>query len=390
MIDPYRPLSLYIHFPFCTTKCSYCAFYSEETRPNSTRLALYETALLQELEAIVKVRKIPFETVYLGGGNPGLASFSALKQLLDLVSKPGKPKECNIELNPESLKSSHARLFENRITRMSLGIQSLHQKHLQTLGRHATREVNLHAIELAKNLRNRFNIQLNLDLMTCIPGQSISDALDDIDSIISLAAPEHLSLYNLTVEEGTVLAETVETGMLQVLDEDQQADMLNACWAHLAKKGYSHYEISNFSTSVATRSQHNERYWRLQDYIGLGPSAAGTFITETGGIRTSSESTIATYCTSAPFSTYTVETMDKETVMSEQLLMGLRTAEGIDKKAWLTRYKNDFDQLFKTKIAFLEQQEIKLIKNTENYFSLTSAGCMLLDAIVLELSLALK
>ncbi|MDY0372362.1 MAG: radical SAM family heme chaperone HemW [Sphaerochaetaceae bacterium] len=385
MIDPYRPFSLYIHFPFCQTKCSYCAFYSEETRRDSPSISMYEKVLLQELKAIVDIRKAPFETVYIGGGNPGLASLTALTEILEMIHSLGTPKELSIEMNPESLHGGHAQLFEQGLSRLSIGIESLAVNHLRTLGRHATRETNLRAMNLANEFHKSYPIQLNFDLMTCIPGQTIADALSDIDTLIDLSAPEHISLYNLTVEEGTILAKEVANGTLQVIDEDQQAEMLSACWAHLAQLGYNQYEISNFSTTAATRCKHNERYWRLQDYIGIGPSAAGTI----GNNRTTSDATIETYRRAPSFASYTLETMDRLTLMNEQLLMGLRTTDGIDKEAWLARYGVNFDQLCEAEIAFLEQQDPVLIHNTENNFALTSSGFMVLDAIVLKLSQAL-
>lgn len=346
---------------------------------------MYEKVLLQELKAIVDIRKAPFETVYIGGGNPGLASLTALTEILEMIHSLGTPKELSIEMNPESLHGGHAQLFEQGLSRLSIGIESLAVNHLRTLGRHATRETNLRAMNLANEFHKSYPIQLNFDLMTCIPGQTIADALSDIDTLIDLSAPEHVSLYNLTVEEGTLLAKEVANGTLQVIDEDQQAEMLSACWAHLAQLGYNQYEISNFSTTAATRCKHNERYWRLQDYIGIGPSAAGTI----GNIRTTSDATIETYRRAPSFASYTLETMDRLTLMNEQLLMGLRTTDGIDKEAWLARYGVNFDQLCEAEIAFLEQQDPVLIHNTENNFALTSSGFMVLDAIVLKLSQAL-
>jgi len=347
---------------------------------------MYEKVLLQELKAIVDIRKAPFETVYIGGGNPGLASLTALTEILEMIHSLGTPKELSIEMNPESLHGGHAQLFEQGLSRLSIGIESLAVNHLRTLGRHATRETNLRAMNLANEFHKSYPIQLNFDLMTCIPGQTIADALSDIDTLIDLSAPEHISLYNLTVEEGTILAKEVANGTLQVIDEDQQAEMLSACWAHLAQLGYNQYEISNFSTTAATRCKHNERYWRLQDYIGIGPSAAGTI----GNIRTTSDATIETYRSAPSFASYTLETMDRLTLMNEQLLMGLRTSDGIDKDAWYKRYGINFDQLCKAEMAFLEQQNPVLIHNTEKNFALTSSGFMVLDAIVLKLSQALE
>ncbi len=134
-----------------------------------------------------------------------------LEDILGQIVRLGTPDEVTIEMNPESLSAAHERLVDVGLTRISMGIQSLQERHLRTLGRNARREDNVSALRLMKDLRARTRWQLNCDLMTCIPGQTVTDALGDIDELIALAEPDHISLYNLTVEEGTVLAEAVGT-----------------------------------------------------------------------------------------------------------------------------------------------------------------------------------
>lgn len=315
---------------------------------------------------------------------------SFLAELVSTITTIGKPLEFSMEMNPESVQYAHSAIFASGLDRLSLGIQSMQDRHLKTLGRNTDRRKNLQGLSRVKELQDTFGFQLNCDLMTCIPGQSIADALYDIDELVSLATPDHISLYNLTVEESTPLAQQVAGGSLMVLDEDQQADMLESCWNHLAALGYSQYEISNFSTEKATRCLHNERYWRLDEYIGIGPSAAGTIVSTGQAIRTTGASDISLYTKDKAFSSYEIYPLTVAESMHEHLLMGLRTSYGIEKDAWFKRYAYRFNEQFSERIGLLGRFGKKLFIDSDERFALTRAGFMLLDSIVLHLSQALE
>ncbi len=385
-IDPHTPYSLYIHVPFCRKKCSYCAFYSvpEQNCPVN-QSENYMGVLLQELQEVVSILRRPFETIYIGGGDPGILQIEDLSRILSLSHTHGSPNECTMEINPNSLSQKHEVLFEKGLNRISMGIQSMQERHLAALGRLATPEENIHALSILNQWKNENGIGINVDLMTCIPGQSISDALLDIDTVIQELSPDHISLYNLTIEEGTPLAYSLEHGTLHVPHEDEQYEMLHACWNHLETYGFEHYEISNFSRSRKTRSKHNERYWNLQNYIGLGPSAAGTmFVDSLHALRTHGVPNLDIYAKSKPFEAYEYEKLGEKELIEESLLVGLRTSDGILVSDWNKRFGKSFMNLFSETLNRLQTHNAELMRIDSNHVALTQEGFMLLDSLVLS------
>jgi oxygen-independent coproporphyrinogen-3 oxidase len=376
-------LSLYIHVPFCTTKCSYCAFYSISGQSSRTMEA-FATRLHDELRLLMERRSAPFKTVFLGGGNPGILNFRDLCTIVDLVCEKGKPEEFTIEMNPESLRKDLFPIFNRGINRLSIGIQSLNASHLKILGRNASLSESLQAMHMAMEIRNLYGTQLNFDLMTGIPGQSISEALIDIERLTEISKPEHISLYNLTIEEGTNLAKMVGLRTFQPLSEDQQADNLEACWKTLAALGYEHYEVSNFARNGAV-CLHNLRYWALQQYVGIGPSAVGTLRTPGGLARWTGVSSIHDYIDNPPFHNYTLERISEAEEITEYLLVALRTKMGIDKAGFAQRFDRIFDGLFRPAIQKIQKSNPALLQDSPDSFTLTEQGWMVMDAIVLDL-----
>jgi len=385
-IDPSQSYSLYVHIPFCGRKCDYCAFYSEVPSSKGIMGSLSDQ-LESELGLLVDHLRVPFDTIYFGGGDPGMLPIDTLVRLLSLSQKRGKARETTMEMNPEHIRKEHSVLFSHGMDRLSVGIQSMNGRHLSTLGRNATIESIEHAMDTIRSLRTFHEFRLNCDLMTCIPGQTIPDALEDIDSLVEGFAPDHISLYNLTVEEGTPLANRMSKGTLHVMDEDEQAVLLHACWEQLEEYGYVHYEVSNFSIDVDHRSKHNERYWKLLPYIGLGPSAAGTlFLHPSHAMRSTGVAHVAEYCAGGPFSAYHFEEIDRDALMLETILVALRTSDGIDIDRWNERFSDDFNSRFGKTIATIMQHMEGVCILSPHRFSLTGKGFMVLDSIVLELA----
>lgn len=379
LLRPNHAYPLYIHVPFCRKKCSYCAFYS--IRQNATNQDQYQQVLMQEVSDVVSVLAHPFDTVYIGGGDPGLLDVAYLIELLDVITTHGKPVECTIEINPTSLTDEHERLIEAGVNRFSIGIQSMHETTLRTLGRQAAVSDNHRAFALINSWKRAHAIECNGDLMTCIPGQQISDAIQDIDTLVDMLHPDHISLYNLTIEEGTELSRQIADQTLPLSSEDQQYDILNACWEHLHARGYEHYEISNFSQNRTHRSRHNEHYWRLDDYIGLGPAAAGTLTTDDGNvIRTACTPSVTSY--QRVWKAYHYETLTTSEVMLELILVGLRTADGIDLASWKSRFSQDFTKICHHTIERCMQQSPPLMMCDAHRCALTEVGFMMLDSIV--------
>ena len=301
-----------------------------------------------------------------------------LSEIVSTVNKLGTPKEVTIEVNSESLREEHSLLLERGVTRFSVGLQSLNQEHLKTLGRRVNLEANYRAIELTNHWRENYDLEVNFDLITSIPNQTVEEAVAEINQLIEMANPNHISLYNLTLEEGSELAQMRN---LPFKGEQEEATLLFTLWEELEALGYHQYEISNFAKEERYQSLHNSRYWSLEDYLGLGSSAVSLI----SNVTLSNESDLTTYGKSEPFTTYLKEELTPVEMMESQLMMSLRSSKGVDKREWLKRYGVEFNTLFNAPIKALLNDERHLIKDTPSCFALTKEGFMLLDAIVLYL-----
>ncbi len=374
---PDGPLSLYLHIPMCKSRCSYCAFYSEPAAHWQGRREAYTERLIAEIEESGVAHR-PLHTLYIGGGDPANLGCDNLDAILTVAQQGGAPDEVTIEVNPESFDRSLFPLFEKHlVTRLSMGIQTMDQKILRLLGRSATVEANRRALALAQEARRCHGIDLSIDLMAALPSQTIAGTLFDLDEVLSLCDVEHLSLYCLTVEEGTALARDVGEGRVDILDEDGQESFLRALWRGLADRGFEHYEISNFAKG-GRYSRHNTVYWQLGDYLGLGSGAASTL----GAIHLEQGQTLARYTEAEPLSGYECEETTSVERVEEYLMMGLRTMWGIDKGRFRSRYGIEFDRLFGNAI---EHFDVNWYHNSEQFFSLTEDGWMVSDDILVRL-----
>lgn len=345
----------------------------------------YMQRLEAELEAVVSSSNSAFSTIFVGGGNPGCLTFTQLQSMLSLAHTKGKPNECTIEMNPETFNRSLFPLFEESlVTRVSMGIQSMDDGVLATLGRNARRADNLRSIALAQEAHDQYGVELSFDLMLCLPGQTLEMAISDVDEIMSLASPSHISLYCLTVEEGTDLSEKVSSGLLPVLDEDGQEAFLWGVWNHLKGFGFRHYEVSNFSRDDQN-CKHNLTYWNLDSYLGLGCSAVSALREGPRLQHVTQNQTLFIYAHDDPFTGYSEETLTLSEHMEEFLMMALRTDIGIDKEVFAKRFSRSFDKNFSSVIETLDS---RWYVSTEQSFSLTENGFMVLDEVVLRFSLA--
>ena len=279
------PLSLYVHIPWCVRKCPYCDFNSHEMKPphnHSLPLAeergmagidlelerQYVSALIADLElALPQVWGRPVHTVFFGGGTPSLLSARALDELLSAIRArlPLAPDaEITLEANPGTFEAKKFAEFRAAgVNRLSIGIQSFDPAHLKALGRIHDGVQARAAIEIAQASFDNFN----LDLMYALPGQTVEQALADIDTAIGFG-PEHVSAYHLTIEPNTYFSRHPP----QIPDQDLAADMQEAIEARLASAGYRHYETSAFARP-AREARHNRNYWTFGDYLGIGAGA---------------------------------------------------------------------------------------------------------------------
>ena len=267
-------LGIYIHIPFCRSKCDYCDFYSLAGRED--RMDDYQKALITHIkEASPQARGWQVDTVYFGGGTPSFYGEKRLRELLRLIAKRfdlAKDAEITVECNPDSvdLKMLQA-LRKAGVNRLSLGVQSACDQELQNLHRPHTFEQAVQAVTMARQAKFQ---NLSLDLIYGLPGQTMEGWQNTVEQILALK-PEHLSCYGLKVEAGTPLDYRVSRGE-RLPDDDQQADMYLWAVDRLAQEGFRQYEISNFARS-GFQSRHNLKYWMGHPYIGFGPGAHSDF-----------------------------------------------------------------------------------------------------------------
>jgi putative oxygen-independent coproporphyrinogen III oxidase len=261
------PLSLYIHWPWCVRKCPYCDFNSHESNGPIPETA-YLDALRADLEAALPLvwgRKI--QTIFIGGGTPSLMSAAGLERLMSDVRTLlplALDAEITMEANPGTFEIERFKSFRaSGINRLSIGIQSFNGRHLQALGRiHDEREA-LRAVEIAHAHFDNFN----LDLMYALPGQTLLEAQQDLDTALAFAPP-HLSLYHLTMEPNTVFAKYPP----QLPSDDESADIQDMIAQQTAAAGYQHYEVSAYA-QPGRQARHNLNYWEFGDYLGIGAGA---------------------------------------------------------------------------------------------------------------------
>lgn len=275
----FPPLSLYIHIPWCVRKCSYCDFNSHKAEPALPEQA-YVQALLADLDQDLPLAaERSVETVFIGGGTPSLFSPEAIHALLQGVAErlPLSPQaEITLEANPGTAESGKFRGFrEAGINRLSIGVQSLNDRHLQALGRIHGRAEAIRAAAMAKDAG--FD-NFNLDLMFGLPGQTQAEALEDVGGVLALN-PSHISFYQLTLEPNTLFHKYPPT----LPADDALWAMQEACQALLAGAGYRQYEVSAYARA-GFRCRHNENYWRFGDYLGIGAGAHGKLTSASGNI----------------------------------------------------------------------------------------------------------
>lgn len=371
MIDSYsadKPLSLYIHVPFCRSRCGYCAFYStiydEDNREGYYRI------LEKELEALVDDVRRPFYTIYFGGGNPMLLGVDRILSLLDLAQRYGKSAETTVEINPEDVSPEIGKLYP-QVTRISTGIQSMSDETLTFLNRRTRVRDNIKAMEYLSSSPFIWNA----DIMTAVPGTDVDDTLYDIDSV-STYKPHHISFYCLTFEEGTPLITRSAP-----LGDEKEGDYLLSGWSRLKKNGYQHYEISAFSLP-GYECSHNSVYWTLGQYIGLGPQAE-SFLGYTTGTTMRNRESIEDFIRNPGFD---CEPLTKEETEESYLLTALRRESGIEKEYYRERFNLSFDDLYSDRISTLDPE---WYINTDKAFSLTEKGMLMLNTVILTLSIAI-
>ena len=346
----YKPLGLYIHIPFCKSKCVYCDFYS---LPNAEEgMDRYTAALCRQLaELAPRTQAHQVDTVYFGGGTPSYLGAKRLRQILKTVYKHyrlAKDAEITLEANPDSAgdwKNLRA-LRRAGFNRISLGVQSADDEQLKTLGRPHTFAQAQEAVAAARKAKIK---NVSLDLIYGLPGQTMESWQDTVEKAAALG-PEHLSCYGLKVEEGTPLWDM--QGELALPDDDAQADMYLWTVERMGELGYRQYEISNFA-KPDYESRHNLKYWTLGEYAGFGPGAHS----DLGGVRYAYVRDLRAYCegveTEGDILSENDRIPDRDRDI-EYIMLGLRTSKGLSRKEFEYRFRLPFGPIQEVLERFAE------------------------------------
>lgn len=321
-------IGLYIHIPFCRSKCIYCGFYSEV---NSNLREKYISSLIKEMELYNdRFRDRTFNTIYIGGGTPSLLTGDQLKRIFDALHRYfyfESEIEVTIEANPESVNPYIVKVWkEVGINRVSLGVQSAHDNELKFLGRVHNISMAEEAIEVIK--RNKI-LNFNIDLIFGIPGQTVDTFKKSIEWAINKGA-RHISTYSLTAEEGTKLHGLVKSGKVNMPDEEELRKMYRIREEVLSTYGFKRYEISNFALP-GFESMHNRIYWFHGEYLGLGPSAA-SFVYSPEIVRWQNDADLTRYICALSNGVLQPAKRDyltRSALLLERIFLYIRTLKGI-------------------------------------------------------------
>ncbi|MFC1735334.1 radical SAM family heme chaperone HemW [Candidatus Hydrogenedentota bacterium] len=365
-------MGIYLHIPFCRTKCPYCDFFSVVSEESS--ISEYVNALKSEIDLRRGALPGPFGSVYIGGGTPSILPVDAIATLLEAVTStfPLNPDaEITVELNPGDVTEELAQgLLQNGVNRISLGIQSFDDRALEVLGRRHDAGEARRAVDVLS--RASFE-NISIDLIFGVPGRRVSDWHSDLDELLDLE-PEHVSCYTLTVERGTPLEKMIETGDLPNVDDDLQADMFEAAHARLSEAGYEHYEISNYA-KPGKRSRHNMKYWRNERYLGFG-AVAFSYV---DNLRSGNLASVSRYMSTLrdgnlPIDQAVTDMIGPFAEMGETVIQSLRTSDGLSLEAFKKRFRVNAGDLFGPSLD--EGTKLELIEISDDVFKPTLRGMM--------------
>lgn len=387
-------IGLYLHVPFCETKCPYCDFntYSgiEDQIPG------YLQAVTNELTDWGRLLSQPLvRTVFLGGGTPSYLPANEIEKILDTIRcsfKIEEAAEVTMECNPGDVTSEHAAVWrEAGINRISMGVQSFDDGLLKMLGR---RHTAIEAIEAFRTLRTAGFSNLSFDLMYGLINQSFDQWTTTLNSAISLD-PQHISLYSLQIEQGTPLAVDVSAGRYSMPDDDLAADMYEKAQSALGSAGFQQYEISNWA-KPGSESKHNLIYWHNEPYLGVGPGAHSWLAGQrfwnlksprryaslmTRPLERNGENPVSAMQVD-PGPVEQIDLTTPEIDIAETMMMGMRLNEGVDLASFKHRFGSEMNEVFPEEIARLEN--LGLVDLTDSVLQLSDRGRLLGNEVFAE------
>ena len=373
--DESSPLGLYVHVPFCSHACDFCAFYQEAPRRGD--IDRYLDGVARELDLVGLDE--PVETIFWGGGTPGLLPAKDLLSLGQTLLKhlPVPPREWSVEMAPSAVKPDKIdALRELGVTRISMGVQSFDDDLLDKLGR----QHNRNQIDRAwATLRESGFENINLDLMFALPGQREEAWLSDLRTAISLG-PEHISTYCLTFEEDTALWVKLSQGKVK-RDEEQEADFYELTWDTLAAGGYAQHEVSNFARP-GRECIHNLNTWRMHRWLGLGPSGASQFRGERYNNVANLDQWLVGINKDKP-AREDVTALTDELLATDALIFGLRMVAGVNLTELAKRFPAvDFSPVRAWASGMADEGLLDFNKDS---LRLTTRGRLLADEVGAEL-----
>lgn len=379
--ERHNPRSLYLHVPFCRSKCGYCDFYSISNADNQL-MRRYARAIKLEARrrTTAETRPLMLDTAYFGGGTPSALPADLLADLVATVTGVNQGDEIaefTVEANPESFDEQKAAMLRRSgVNRLSLGIQSLDERTLAALGRKCSPD---RSRDTVKMIRRADFYNFSLDIIFGVPGQTLQQWLADLEAVLALES-EHLSVYGLSIEPQTPLGRAVAAGHAAPVDEELYVEMMLAGRDRLRRAGYEHYEISNYARP-GRRSRHNLTYWHNEPYVGLGPAAA-SFLS---GRRSKNIADVVEYCQlteNGRPATAESERLEGEAAARETAMLALRLTEGLDLAEFRLRTGYDPTILFSDAIS--QHAATGMIEINGNRIRLSDAALPLADSILAD------
>lgn len=344
-------MQIYLHIPFCKSKCRYCDFNSYACREDEV-IFRYLNALNREMELVHEARKNKqIDTVYVGGGTPSLIEGSLMWSVLNSLAcifDFDSVKELTIECNPESLNEEKLKLYKDvGVNRISLGVQSLRDDNLKVVGRLHTSDEAIRKLELA----GKYFDNVSADLIIGLPYDDENSVKAEVEKLSTLVS--HLSMYELSVEQGTPLDKLVKKGKIVLPDDDMTQNLFDIAFDTAKKCGFDRYEVSNFA-KMGKISLHNFGYWTREEYFGFGAGAHSFEILEDGRqVRYSNFTSIEEYCSAienaqrmSDIKRATFEVLSQKDIQNERIMLALRTTQGIEEK-YMPKIPDELECFFK-------------------------------------------
>ena len=379
-----KPLSIYIHIPFCVRKCLYCDFLSAPADTMAQEKYLH--ALIREIEREAgQYADYEVQTVFIGGGTPSVIPATWMEKILQTVYSRfqlAKDAEITIEVNPGTVDMEKLTAYhEMGINRLSIGLQSADNEELKQLGRIHSFEDFLQTYEYV--IKSGFN-NVNVDLMSAIPLQTVESYQNTLEKVLSLEpAPTHISAYSLIIEEGTFFYENTPV----LPDEDTDRELYKITNDILRKNGYHRYEISNYAKE-GYECRHNKVYWKRGDYVGFGIGAAS--LVENRRFSNIRDREQYAECMEGAGNAIKEqeEILSADEQMEEYMFLGLRLTQGVSKEAFQRTFGRELDEVYPGLVKRLEEQGLMTCKksagNQETYLALTEYGLDVSNVVMAE------